>query len=84
MYRYRSRSGDDISRFVGTHSEISAVTRLCEPSGKGLTLVNTRVNRKGQLDFSRPCPGCLDMILKMGFGEVYYTTRDGIFDSLEF
>jgi len=84
MYGYKGRLGEDISRLVGTHSEISAVNRLCEHSGIGLTIVNTRVNRKGRLDFSRPCSGCLDMILGMGFSEVYYTTREGFFDSLEF
>ena len=84
MYRYRGRSGEDISGFVGTHSEISAVMRLDRPSCRGLVLINTRINRRGFLDLSRPCSGCLDMIRSTGFREVYYTTRDGIFDSLEF
>jgi hypothetical protein len=84
LYRYRDRKGGDISEFVSIHSEMSAVMRLDRPSGRGLTLINTRINRRGSMDFSRPCPGCLDMICSMGFKEVYYTTREGFFDSLEF
>ena len=84
MYRYKNREDMDISRMVGTHSEMSAVLKMGEVTPKGLTLVNTRINRKGFLDLSRPCNGCLDMITKMGFREVYHTTREGRFVLFDF
>lgn len=83
-YNYVNRNNNRISSFVGTHSEMSAVIKLGETDCQGLTLVNTRINRKNELDYSFPCKGCLDMILKLGFKSVFYTTKDMKFDELEF
>jgi len=83
-YNYVNRHNHRISCFVGTHSEMSAVIKLGEDCCKGLTLVNTRINRKNELDYSCPCKGCLDMIVKLGFKSVFYTTKDMKFASMEF
>lgn len=83
-YGYVNKRHSNISWLVGTHSEMSAVMRLEEEDPRGLVLVNTRVNRRGLLDYSRPCHGCLDMITRMGFREVYHTTKEGEFVRMEF
>lgn len=83
LYRYVGRGDEDIAPFVGTHSEMNAVMRLEGEATRGLTVVNTRVNRRGLLDNSRPCEGCIDMLGRLGFREVYYTTREGEFDRME-
>lgn len=83
LYAYVNKRQADISWMVGTHSEMSAVLRLGDENPGNLTLVNTRVNRSGFLDYSRPCPGCTDMIIKAGFREVYYTLRSGEFVRME-
>lgn len=83
MYSYVGRDNVDISPMVGTHSEMSAVLRMGEDDCRGLKMVNVRVNRRGELDHSRPCPGCVDMIGRLGFEEVFYTNRDGAFVSME-
>lgn len=84
LYRYVGRGDIDIAEVVGTHSEMSAAMRLDGEDPRGLTLVNTRVNRKGLLDNSRPCEGCVDMIRKMGFGSVFHTAKGGGFVKMEF
>jgi len=83
-YNYVNRFNHRISGFVGTHSEMSAVIKLGEAECEGLTLVNTRINRRNELDYSCPCKGCLDMIVKLGFKSVFYTTKDMKFSSMEF
>lgn len=82
-FGYVSRKRKKISEVVGTHSELKAALRAGMEKCRGLTLVNTRVNRNGRLDNSRPCRGCADLIEKLGFLEVYYTDRKGEFRRLE-
>jgi len=79
LYSYAGRDGSSTSWSVGTHSEMNAVTKADRSCFRGMVIVNTRVNRRGGLDYSRPCAGCMDMIAKMGFKEVYYTTKEGDF-----
>ena len=82
LYAYAGRGGESVT--VGTHSEMSAVVKLEREDPRRLCLVNTRVNRRGVLDYSRPCAGCADMITRMGFARVYHTTREGGFVRMEF
>lgn len=83
LHPYVSRSGENISHLVGTHSETDAVLRLGSEDCRGLTLVNVRINRKGRPDNSMPCRGCRDLIRKAGFARVIYTDGDGQFRELE-
>lgn len=84
LYRYVGRGEVDIAPVVGTHSEMNAVLRLGDEDPRGLTLVNTRVNRNGKLDNSRPCLGCTDMLRRLGFGRVFHTVKGGDFVRMEF
>ena len=84
QYGYRSRRASPGGWTVGTHSELNAVLRLGDGECRGLTLVNTRVNRRGRLDYSRPCEGCLDLIRSLSIREVYHTAKDGSFVRMEF
>jgi hypothetical protein len=82
-YNYVNRENDSIGSFVGTHSEMSAVLKLGSKACKGLIMVNTRINRNDEMDYSFPCKGCMDMIKKLGFKSVFYTTKNedfGIFE----
>ena len=58
---------------------LSAVIKLGEEDCSGLTLINTRINRNDELDYSAPCSGCRDMIKQLNFKNVYYS-----FDSAKF
>lgn len=83
-YNYINKKKENIGYLVGTHSEMSAVIKLGLKDCSGLTLVNIRINRKNELDYSFPCSGCRDMISKMGFKNVFYTTKNKKFDIIKF
>lgn len=83
LYSYVGREDLDISSFVGTHSEMSAVLRLEGGVCRGLKMVNLRINRRGEFDYSRPCRGCFDMMRSLDFKEVFHTDRDGSFVRME-
>ena len=83
-YNYVNKLNQNISDIVGTHSELSAVIRLGKENCSGLTLVNTRINRNNELDFSAPCSGCLDMIKQLNFKSVYFSGNNGKFDKFNF
>lgn len=81
-YNYVNKLKENISNIVGTHSELNAVIRLGEEDCSGLTLVNTRINRNNDLDYSAPCSGCQDMINQLEFSNIYYTNSQGKFEKL--
>ena len=74
-FNYINKQKLKINDIVGTHSELSAVIKLGNENCKGLTIVNTRVNRNNEIDNSCPCNGCRDMIKKLGFKKLVYTTK---------
>jgi len=77
-----NRRGEDISHTVGVHSELSAILKLGEEDCTGLTLVNTRINRNNQLDFSKPCKGCNSLIRQLNFKKVYFSVDNKSFSQL--
>jgi len=81
-YNYVNKNNEKISDIVGTHSELSAVIKLGEEDCSGLTIVNTRINRNNQLDYSAPCRGCCDMIQQLNFKNIYFSNVQGRFDKL--
>jgi deoxycytidylate deaminase len=81
-YNYVNKLNENISDIVGTHSELSAVIKLGKEDCSDLTLVNTRINRNDELDFSAPCSGCCDMIKQLNFKNVYFSNNKGRFDKL--
>lgn len=81
-YNYINKQRHKISEVVGTHSELRAVIKLGLEEYKGYTLVNTRINRNQEIDYSFPCNGCMEMIKELGFDRVIYTTKHGEFKCL--
>jgi len=82
-YDYVNKEKHNISDIVGTHSEMRAVIKLGLESYRGYSIVNTRVNRNRELDYSFPCNGCMQMIQELGFEKVFYTNKCGEFESLD-
>lgn len=81
-YNYVNKLKENISDIVGTHSELNAVIKLGQEDCSKLTLVNTRINRNNDLDYSAPCSGCSDMIKQLNFKEVYYSNNEGEFEKI--
>jgi deoxycytidylate deaminase len=78
-FNYINKQKNRISDIIGTHSEMNAVLKYGKKC-KNLILINTRINRKNELDYSKPCFGCFEMINSLGFKTVYYTNKDKSFD----
>ena len=81
-YKYTSRENNDISEFVGVHSELSAVLKFGFEDCTNFILVNTRVNAAGKIANSKPCKGCQNLIFQLNFKKVYYTNDSGDFEQL--
>jgi deoxycytidylate deaminase len=62
------------------HAEIRALIKSriqCD------TLIVGRVNKKGELCMSKPCPVCQLAIRESGIGNIYYSTDFGVWEKLE-
>lgn len=81
-FNYINKQKDKISEIVGTHSEMNAVLKHGRENCKNLILVNTRINRNDELDYSKPCSGCLEMVNSLGFKKIYYSNRENGFSCL--
>ena len=75
-YNYIDRENNKISEIVSTHSEVNAVIKSGIKNGSGLVIVNTRINRKNEIDYSFPCNGCMDMLQTLNFSKIIYTDKD--------
>jgi deoxycytidylate deaminase len=81
-YKYTGRFNNDISTYVGVHSELSAVLKYGLEDCTGHILINTRVNAAGEIANSKPCNGCQNLIYQLNFKKVYYTNDAGSFEQL--
>ena len=63
-------------RYDEVHSELDALIRYRGPKD-GLTLLNFRFNRFGEMRMSKPCCLCLPWCEAV-FDQIFYTTTDGI------
>lgn len=63
------------------HAELSAITRF---DGKieelrKCTLINVRINKEGQVLYSRPCKNCTRLLKAFSLNDVYFSDKRGIF-----
>jgi hypothetical protein len=63
-------------RYDEVHSELDAFLKYKGPRD-GLTLINFRFNRHGDMRMSRPCKLCTPWCDAI-FDEIYYTTEGGV------
>lgn len=63
------------------HAEISALVRAYN---KGYAMIVIRVNRQGTLAMSKPCPICEMAIKEAEIKKVYYSTREGEMEVLNY
>ena len=81
-YKYTGRYNNDISVYVGIHSEMSAIIRYGFEDCTNHILVNTRLNVANSISNSRPCSGCQNLLKQLNFKRVYYTNNNGSFEML--
>ena len=58
-------------------AELSAVIRGHKEDYSGHRMIVLRVDRNDKLNYSKPCPGCQNVIRAMNFRETYYTNKEG-------
>ena len=59
------------------HAELDAIIKFGKDDCRKYDLVVVRINKEGQLKYSRPCAGCSEMIKQVGFRAVWYSTPEG-------
>lgn len=82
-FNYINKQKINIRDIIGTHSELNAVLKIPNQNCYGLTMINTRINKKNEIDYSKPCNGCMDMIKTLGFKKVYFTTKNKNFEFID-
>lgn len=72
---------EDDAYLPKTHSEISAWKKIrgILDKRKPFTVINIRLNRKGEVRKSKPCRVCLDILNSLGCNKVYFTGGDNDF-----
>jgi hypothetical protein len=67
-------------RFPYLHAEISAISKLIgrHNIGSDLKIVVIRINKSGELMFSRPCKHCRKVLDAFCLTKIYYSTPEGI------
>lgn len=58
------------------HAEVAAI-RATKANLKDCTIYISRVNARGELRISRPCPDCMKAIIDAGIRRIVYTNSDG-------
>jgi len=79
-YNYINKDKNNISEIIGTHSEMNAIKKLKFQNYNELIIINTRINLNNEIDYSKPCAGCLQMIKELGFQKIYYTNKNSEFE----
>lgn len=79
-YRYEGKDGTDIRRFVGVHSELSAILKYGKEDCSDCVFINVRIDRNGDTAISKPCMGCQDLLKQVGFKRLFFSTENGNFE----
>lgn len=76
-YNYLDRKGRNRSHLVTIHSELSAVIKLGLEDCNHIDFYVLRIDNNNQLNYSKPCTGCIDLFQQVGYRNVYYSTKKG-------
>lgn len=79
-YQYMGKDGTDIRRFVGVHSELSAILKYGKEDCSDCVFVNVRIDRNGKTAISKPCVGCQDLLQQVGFKRLYFSNVNNKFE----
>ena len=68
--------------YVGTHAELDVILKSGEDNLEDHSMIVLRVDRKGRLANSKPCPGCLSLIKSYSLNNVYFSNTEGQIEKL--
>jgi tRNA(Arg) A34 adenosine deaminase TadA len=84
----RKRTHPEISKhpyhdgYVGTHAELDVILKSGLKDLNDHSMIVIRVDRKGRLANSKPCPGCLSLLKSYNVEEVFYSDTEGNIEKL--
>ena len=84
----RKRTHPEISKhpyhdgYVGTHAELDVILKSGLDCLDDHSMIVLRVDRKGRLANSKPCPGCLSLLKAYNVEEVFYSDGEGKIEKL--
>ena len=84
----RKRTHPEISKhpyhdgYVGTHAELDVILKSGLEDLNDHSMIVLRVDRKGRLANSKPCPGCLSLLKSYNVDEVFYSDVQGKIEKL--
>jgi tRNA(Arg) A34 adenosine deaminase TadA len=84
----RKRTHPEISKhpyhdgYVGTHAELDVILKSGLEDLNDHSIIVLRVDRKGRLANSKPCPGCLSLLKSYNVEEVFYSDSEGNIEKL--
>ena len=84
----RKRTHPEISKhpyhdgYVGTHAELDVILKSGLEDLNDHCMIVLRVDRKGRLANSKPCPGCLSLLKSYNVEEVFYSDTEGNIEKL--
>jgi tRNA(Arg) A34 adenosine deaminase TadA len=68
--------------YVGTHAELDVILKSGLDNLDDHSMIVLRVDRKGRLANSKPCPGCLSLIKSYNVNQVFYSDTEGNIEKL--
>ena len=84
----RKRTHPEISKhpyhdgYVGTHAKLDVILKSGLEDLNDHSMIVLRVDRKGRLANSKPCPGCLSLLKSYNVEEVFYSDTEGNIEKL--
>ena len=83
---YCSNDGEDLRNIARTHSELNCVLKLKNKFPSiyldDIIFVNIRLDRMGNVRYSKPCNGCTHLMEQVGYKKIYYSGYCGNFFEL--
>jgi hypothetical protein len=83
---YKSNKGEDLRNIARTHSELNCVLKLQNKFSSyflgDIVFVNIRLDRMGNVRYSKPCNGCTHLMEQVGYKKLYYSGDCGNFFEL--
>jgi len=63
--------------YVGIHAELDCILKLDKEDLSDYKMLIIRVDRNGNLNMSKPCPGCLSLLNQFNIKEIKYSDAAG-------
>lgn len=73
---------DSTNYLPKTHAESDLVKKLNKSNTAKIKIFVVRVNNKGRIALSKPCPNCAHLLGLKSFKEVWYSVNENTFEKL--